>query len=407
MGTTEQTRKNLELPLTSEPSNMGMVLLTDKAREENTYQGNKDMFVSTLDTEAWQCFLDEFNERVEKKVRVDAFKEELWNKVVKFGEQVLIATGLDEKGRKGLLEKMIGLRKQKQDAGVNPCKDSSTLNLKTDDKSKTSNMIENTKILNAIEKGRQKSEKRDLDKEVESVMVVTTPPSKGIRSRKRKRETEETSPLADAISEKNLKETAPMILAQRKTAAYKSSSAPKRLAEVLGEMGASTTSGTEDDFKPQKTTVKSGSTSGQTWEVDIRKEWLSMQHQDIGKQVTGDPFERNAARNTPRPWWIALETTKELERCLKELDCGVSRKQRRWATQQKAEVNKLELGNQLGQSWESLLLEYFEDAIRAQSSALPLMANPFVRTTGQLMFTWSFAGVALEALTSHDNLKLG
>ena len=34
-------------------------------------------------------------------------------------------------------------------------------------------------------------------------------------------------------------------------------------------------------------------------------------------------------------------------------------------------------------------------------------ANPFVRTAGQLMFTWSFAGVALEALTSHDKLKLG
>ena len=44
-------------------------------------------------------------------------------------------------------------------------------------------------------------------------MVVTTPPSKGKRSRKRKRETEETSLSADAVSEKNLKETAPMILA--------------------------------------------------------------------------------------------------------------------------------------------------------------------------------------------------
>ena len=62
-------------------------------------------------------------------------------------------------------------------------------------------------------------EKRDLDKEVEAVMVVATPPSNGIRSRKRKRETEEASPSADAVSEKNLKETAPMILARGKTAA--------------------------------------------------------------------------------------------------------------------------------------------------------------------------------------------
>ena len=44
--------------------------------------------------------------------------------------------------------------------------------------------------------------------------------------------------------------------------------------------------------------------------------------------------------------------------------------------------------------------------MRPPSSALPLMANPFVRTAGQLMFTWRFAGVALEALTSHDKLKL-
>ena len=48
---------------------------------------------------------------------------------------------------------MIGLRKQKQDAGANPCKDSSTLNIKTDYKSKTSNLIKNTNILKAGEGG--------------------------------------------------------------------------------------------------------------------------------------------------------------------------------------------------------------------------------------------------------------
>ena len=51
------------------------------------------------------------------------------------------------------------------------------------------------------------------------MMIVATPPSRGIRSRKRRRETEELScPSADAVSEKNLKETAPMILARWKTA---------------------------------------------------------------------------------------------------------------------------------------------------------------------------------------------
>ena len=121
---------NLEPPLTSEPSNMGMVLLTDEAMEENTFEGNKDMFLSTLDEQAWQSFLDEFKQSVENKVEVYDFKEEVWSTVVNFGETVLIGTGLDKKRRKGLLEKMIGLRKQKQDAGANPCKDSSTITKK-------------------------------------------------------------------------------------------------------------------------------------------------------------------------------------------------------------------------------------------------------------------------------------
>ena len=44
-------------------------------------------------------------------------KEELWSTLLTFGEPILIGTGLDEKGRERLLEKMIGLSKQKQDAG--------------------------------------------------------------------------------------------------------------------------------------------------------------------------------------------------------------------------------------------------------------------------------------------------
>ena len=104
---------------------------------------------------------------------------------------------------------------------------------------------------------------------------------------------------------------------------------------------------------------------------------------------------------------MALETMKKLEDCLKKLDCGVSRKRRNWATQQKAEINKLVLGNQLKRTWQNLLREYFKEAMRTPSSALPLMANPFVRTAGQLMFAWSLVGTELELLTSHDKLKLG
>ena len=96
-------------------------------------------------------------------------------------------------------------------------------------------------------------------------MVVTTPSSRGVRSRKRKREAEEASPSADEVSEKNLKVIAPMILARCKTAAYKGGSAARKLTEVMVEMEASTTPGKEEDFKPQKANAKRGSTSGQMW----------------------------------------------------------------------------------------------------------------------------------------------
>ena len=80
----------------------------------------------------------------------------------------------------------------------------------------------------------------DRDREIESVMIVTTPPSKRIKSRKKKGEVEElSSPSVDAVSEKSLRETAPMILARWKFAAYKSSSEPRRLAEVVKEIDVS------------------------------------------------------------------------------------------------------------------------------------------------------------------------
>ena len=248
----------------------------------------------------------------------------------------------------------------------------------------------------------------DGDKEVESVMITTTPPSKDVRSRKRKRDVEGLgSPSADAVSEKNWRETAPMVLARWKTAAYKSSYEPRKLLDVRREMEVPSSSTTEEDFKPQRTKMKRGSTSGQTWEVDIGKEWVSNEHQVTGKQVTSDPLEKNKTRNTSRPWWVALETLQELKDCLKKLDSGVSRKRRNWATQQKADINKLELGSQLKRTWQNLLRDHFEEAMRTSSSASPLMANPFIRTAGQLMFAWSLVGIELETLTSYDKLKLG
>ena len=54
--------------------------------------------------------------------------------MVKFGEPVLMGTGLDEKARKELLSKMVKLRETRQKTKDDECKDGSTLKQKTDDK---------------------------------------------------------------------------------------------------------------------------------------------------------------------------------------------------------------------------------------------------------------------------------
>ena len=54
---------------------MGMVLLSDEARRTNTFGGNKWMFLDTLDQKVWQDFLSQFNQKVEREVKMDEFKE--------------------------------------------------------------------------------------------------------------------------------------------------------------------------------------------------------------------------------------------------------------------------------------------------------------------------------------------
>ena len=147
----------------------------------------------------------------------------------------------------------------------------------------------------------------DGDKEVESVTIAATPPSRDAKSRKRKREVEGlSSPSVDAVSEKSLRKTAPMVLARSKTAAYKSSSEPRKLFEAEKEMEVSTCLTTEEDFRPQRTNTKRGSTSGQTWELDVGKELISSEHQAAGKHVTSDPLEKSKTRNTSRSWWVTF-----------------------------------------------------------------------------------------------------
>ena len=49
-------------------------------------------------------------------------------------------------------------------------------------------MFQDTYIPKVSEQGRQASDEGNLDEEMDSVMIVTTPRSKGVRSRKGKRE---------------------------------------------------------------------------------------------------------------------------------------------------------------------------------------------------------------------------
>ena len=271
---TSSPRKNLDLPLTSETSNMGMILLSTEESKKKIFEGNKTIFLETLDEKAWREFLGEFNQETKSETTLDDFKEELWNTVVKLGEPVLIGTGLDEKARKELLSEMVKLRETRKKTRDDECKYSSTLKQKTDDKIvegvrgdkvKASNIIKNTNILKAGAGGRQELEGLDGDKEVESVMIAATPPSRDVKARKRKREVEGLNiPSADTVSEKNLRETALMVLARWKTAAYKSSSEPRKLFEVEKEMEVSTSLTTEEDFRPQRTNTKRGLTSRQT-----------------------------------------------------------------------------------------------------------------------------------------------
>ena len=114
---------------------MGMIILSTEESKKNTFEGNKSMFLGTLDEKAWREFLSQFNQETKSET-----------------------TGLDEKARKELLSKMVKLREKRQKTRDNECEDSSTLKQKTDDKMiegvrgdkvKASNMIKSTNILKA------------------------------------------------------------------------------------------------------------------------------------------------------------------------------------------------------------------------------------------------------------------
>ena len=74
--------------------------------------------------------LSEFNQKVERKIDVDEFKEELWDTVVEFEEPVLTATGLDEKAREELLSQMVRMRETRANTNPKSSKNISTLEKK-------------------------------------------------------------------------------------------------------------------------------------------------------------------------------------------------------------------------------------------------------------------------------------
>ena len=109
-----------------------MVFLSKEGKEKNTFEANKTMFLSTLDQKRWQNFLTEFNQKVVRKVDVEEFKEELWDIVVKFGEPILMGTGLDKVAREELPRKMIHIQETRPKTEPKSCKDSSTLKMKSE-----------------------------------------------------------------------------------------------------------------------------------------------------------------------------------------------------------------------------------------------------------------------------------
>ena len=127
-------RKNSELHFGSQPVDLGMVCLSRESKEKNTFEGKKTMFLNTFDREGWQNFLMEFNQKVEREVDVEEFKEELWDILVEFGELMLMGTGPDKEASVELLRKLIHIRETTPNTESRSCKENSTLKKKSESK---------------------------------------------------------------------------------------------------------------------------------------------------------------------------------------------------------------------------------------------------------------------------------
>ena len=118
-----------------------MLFLNSDSKENNIFVGNKTIVLNTMDQEEWQKFLTESNQKVDVKVDVEEFKEELWDIVVEFGEPILMGTGLDKEAREEFFCKMFHIRERRPNTELKSYKDSSTLKKKVENKKVKNKMI--------------------------------------------------------------------------------------------------------------------------------------------------------------------------------------------------------------------------------------------------------------------------
>ena len=132
------------------------------------------------------------------------------------------------------------------------------------------------------------------------------------------------------------------------------------------------------------------------------------QHKSVGQQIRNDPPEKGLTRNTAPSRWIGLDTMKNLENCLKRsctaeypesVETVQSRRKQRWIC--------WSWGDNMGERGRNWCWNTLRTRWGHTSSVQPLMANPFTRTEGHLMFTWPLAEAALKDLNSCDKMKFG
>ena len=103
----------------------------------------------------------------------------------------------------------------------------------------------------------EKESAQVLEKTAQSVVVESTPLPKEPRPIKRKHETEDNSPSAEAVLKRKMTEVSPRPLSRLKTSGYRDSNFRKlERATLTREKKSSLEPITEQDLKPQRVKIK-------------------------------------------------------------------------------------------------------------------------------------------------------